>query len=95
MPSQTEKLRGQCKTARKILKQSDPFASLMSYRATPIQATGVSPAQLMMGRQIRTTVPTLESHLQPEWPDLQQVRKADQKAKRSYRKYYNKRNSAR
>ncbi len=68
-------------TAEKILKQSDPFTSLMSYRATPIQATGVSPAQLMMGRQIRTTVPTLESHLQPEWPDLQQVRKTDQKAK--------------
>ncbi len=74
-------------TAKKILKQSDPFTALMSYRATPIQATGVSPTQLMMGRQIRSTVPTLESHLQPEWPDLQQVRKTDQKAKRTYRKY--------
>ncbi|XP_060723274.1 uncharacterized protein K02A2.6-like [Tachysurus vachellii] len=82
-------------TAKKILKQSDPFAALMSYRATPIQATGVSPSQLMMGRRIRTTVPTLESNLQPEWPDLHQVRKLDCKAKGSYRKYYNKRNNVR
>lgn len=64
-------------TAKKILRQSHPFAALMSYRAMPIQATGVSPSQLMMGRQIRTTVPTLESNLQPEWPDLHQVRKSD------------------
>uniref|UniRef100_A0A9J8CHS5 Gypsy retrotransposon integrase-like protein 1 n=1 Tax=Cyprinus carpio carpio TaxID=630221 RepID=A0A9J8CHS5_CYPCA len=82
-------------TAKRILKQSDPFTSLMSYRATPLQATGVSPAQLMMGRQIRTTVPTLESHLPPEWHDLRRVRKAHQKAKRTYRKYYNKRNGIR
>jgi len=82
-------------TAKRILKQSDPFTALMSYRATPIQATGMSPAQLMMGRQIRTTVPTLESHLRPEWPDLRQVRKADKNAKRTYRKYYNKRNGVR
>ena len=77
-------------TAKKILKQSDPFAALMSYRATLIQATGVSPSQLMMGRQIRTIVPTLDSNLRPEWPDLHKVRKLDRKAKVSYRKYYKK-----
>ena len=78
-------------TAKKILKQPDPFAALMSYRTTPIQATGVSPAQLMMGRQIRTTIPTLESHLQPSWPDLQQVRQADAKAKQRYKHNFNRR----
>lgn len=66
-----------------ILKQTDPFLALMSYRATPLQATGVSPSQLMIGRQICTTVPTLESKLQPEWPDLQQVRQTDATAKQN------------
>ncbi|XP_060774394.1 uncharacterized protein K02A2.6-like [Neoarius graeffei] len=80
-------------TAKKILKQSDPFAALLSYRSTPLQATGASPAQLMMGRQIRTPIPTLESHLQPAWPDLHQVRQADAKAKANYRRNFNRRHN--
>lgn len=80
-------------TAKKILKQSDPFAALLSYRSTPLQATGASPAQLIMGRQIRTPIPTLESNLQPAWPDLHKVKQADAKAKASYRRNFNKRHN--
>ena len=39
----------------------------------------------MLGRQICTTVPTLESKLQPVWPDLQQVKQTDEKTKQSYK----------
>lgn len=66
----------------------------MIYRSTPIQATGVSPAQLMLGRQIRTTIPILEIKLQPAWPDLQLVRSTDAKTKENYVRNYNSRHSA-
>lgn len=47
------------KIGRKILKQGDPFIALMAYQAAAIPATGVTPSQLIMGRQVRTTVPVV------------------------------------
>ena len=79
------------KIAKRILKQTDPFLALMVYRATPIPATGVSPSQLIMGRQIRTTIPTLSRNLLPAWPDLSTVHEVDKKAKERYSHVYNNR----
>ena len=45
--------------SKHILKQEDPFLAVMAYRATPVPATGKTPSELIMGRQIRTTVPTM------------------------------------
>jgi len=81
--------------AKSILKQDDPCIALMAYRATPLSATGYSPSQLMMGRTIRTTLPTLQRNLAPRWPDPEKVRENDDKAKSDYRYYYNRRHSAR
>ena len=69
------------KIAKRILKQEDPFMALKVYRATPISATAVSPSQLMMGRRLRTTVPTLSRNLEPEWPDFACVQRSDERAK--------------
>lgn len=82
-------------TAKYILKQPDPCLALMSYRSTPIAATGASPAQLMTGRQIRTTVPVLEKSLLPCPVNPDQVHRKDSEAKDSYRFFYNRRHSAR
>lgn len=35
---------------------------LLMYRSTPHSVTGVSPAQLLFGREIRTKLPTLQEH---------------------------------
>ncbi|KAK9528361.1 hypothetical protein VZT92_012529 [Zoarces viviparus] len=51
----------------KTLKQEDPVMTL-SYRSTPCSTTGFSPAKLLMGRKIRTTLPTLEKNLLPKRP---------------------------
>ena len=81
--------------AKKILKQSDPFVALMSYRATPHTATGVSPSQLMMGREIRTLLPTLESNLKPISVSYEAVAERDEKSKTAYRQSFDKRHGVR
>ncbi|KAJ0050670.1 hypothetical protein NL108_005059 [Boleophthalmus pectinirostris] len=81
-------------TAKYIIKQPDPCLALMSYRFTPIAATGASPAQLMTGRQIRTTVPVLEKTLLPRPINPDQVLLKNNVAKDSYKFFYNRRHSA-
>lgn len=83
------------KTAKHILRQPDPQLALLSYRATPITATGASPAQLMLGRQIRTTLPVLEKTLRPRHISFEQVLQKDKKAKAAYKHFFDKRHSVR
>lgn len=82
-------------TAKKILRQEDPLIALMCYRSTPCATTGVSPAELLMGRKIRTTLPTLEKNLQPKWPNKKTIMQKDatEKAKQAF--YFNRRYGAR
>lgn len=82
-------------TAKRLLKQPDPYMALMCYRATPIAEKGASPAQLMMGRQIHTTVPTLEKRLQVTPIRYHQVQIKDSRTKKSYENIYNCRHSVR
>ncbi len=62
---------------------------------TPIQATGYSPAQLMLGHQLRTPARVLEKKLAPEWPDFSKVRATDNKAKSNNKMYYDRRHGCR
>ena len=67
----------------------------MSYRATPHTATGVSPCQLMMGREARTLLPTLESNLRPVLQSQEAVTRKDEKTKAAYRQYFDQRHGVR
>ncbi|KAI4888494.1 hypothetical protein NFI96_032849 [Prochilodus magdalenae] len=67
---------------------------LMTYRATPLEC-GYSPVQLLMGRQLRTTIPQLPTYLHPRWPNIRGLRKADMRAKENQQRNYNLRHRAR
>jgi hypothetical protein len=61
-----------------------------------IDATdGYSPAQLLMGRQLRSTVPTTQQQLQPSTPDAATVLRHDKVAKQRQATNYNRRHRAR
>lgn len=79
-------------TAKSILRQEDADLALMIYRATPVASTGYSPAQLLMGRQIRTTLPVLTRNLQPRWPIHNVVQMNDDHSKSLQKYYYDRRN---
>ena len=57
-----------------MLKKSvDPYGALLAYRTTSLEC-GYSPAQLLMGRQLRTSIPVVASTLQPRWEESKQLR---------------------
>ena len=81
-------------TVKSLLKKGeDPHKALMAYRATPL-AQGASPAQLLMGRNIRTPLPVSQENLEPRWTDLQAFREKDQQMKEKQASCFNKRHRA-
>ena len=53
------------KTVKNFLKkEQDPTKALLAYRSTPL-ASGYSPAELLMGRKIKSTIPIIPQHLMP------------------------------
>jgi transposase InsO family protein len=82
-------------TAKSLLRRADDqFLALLAYRTTPI-VDGYSPAQLLMGRQLRSTVPTTQQQLQPSTPDAAAVLRHDKVAKQRQATNYNRRHRAR
>ena len=60
-------------TIKSLLKNSDdPYIALMIYHSTPLH-NGFSPSELSMNRRLHTTLPILESQLQPSVPEYSVV----------------------
>nr|XP_050024626.1 uncharacterized protein LOC126519058 [Dermacentor andersoni] len=75
-------------------KSKDPHLALLSYRDTP-GVNGFSPAQLLMGRQLRTRVPKQDSQLCPNWPPTKEVVAKDVTYKQKQADNYNRHHGAR
>lgn len=79
------------KIAKQIIAQKNLFQALKAYRSTPIAATGHSPAELMIGRNIRTAVPVLSYTLNPKWPKRNEVQRRDAAVKSKSKFYFDRR----
>ena len=67
---------------KNLLKKSgDPYLALLAYRSTPLEV-GYSPAELLMSRRLRTTVPDIQKQRQPSIPDSSAVVVRDDRAKK-------------
>ena len=72
-------------TVKNLLrKNEDPYVALLAYRNAPL-ANGYSPAQLLMGRQLRSTFPPYAHTLKPSIPDALHLR-AKESIQRGYQK---------
>jgi hypothetical protein len=46
-----------------LKKATDPYKALLAYRNTTNESLGLSPAQLFLGRMLKTDIPTAETLL--------------------------------
>ncbi len=53
-----------------LKKEKDPYLALLAYRTTPLK-NGYSPAELLMNRKLRTTVPITREMRQPVVPNVE------------------------
>ena len=77
------------------LSQGDFHLALLSYMTTPHATTSWSPAQLLMSRQLRTTLPTSSSCLKPAVVPRTVASANDQSKKEQQARSYNRRHGTR
>eukprot|EP00731_Ephydatia_muelleri_P017051 Em0010g149a len=77
------------KTVKTLIQNADdPFLALLNYRATPLPWCNLSPAELLFGCRIRTTIPQLPCQMVPSWPYLQKFRTSDEETKQRQKENY-------
>ena len=77
------------KTVKRMLITSpDVNLALLSYRATPLPWCGLSPAELLMGRVIRTDVPQDVKTFTPEWSYLPTYRDKEKRYREVQKQNY-------
>lgn len=84
------------RTVKCLLKKSDdPYLALLTHRSTPLASIGYSPAELLMSRVLRSTVPLYPKCLQPKVPRLSVVFNRDRQQKEKQKNNFDRRHGAR
>ncbi|UYV60122.1 K02A2.6-like, partial [Cordylochernes scorpioides] len=79
------------KIAKLILKKNqDPSLGLLKYRSTPLE-NGYSPAELLMGRKLRTTLPIAPENLNPKLVDSQTLKRKEGRRRKDMKSRYDRR----
>ncbi|UYV60634.1 K02A2.6-like, partial [Cordylochernes scorpioides] len=82
------------KIAKMILKKNlDPSLGLLEYRSTPLE-NGYSPAELLMGRKLRTTLPIAPENLNPKLVDSQTLKRKEGRRRKDMKSRYDRRYGA-
>lgn len=68
--------------------------ALLTYRSTLFPWCNLSPAQLLMGRQLRTTLPLVDDQLKPKWPYLLEFESRNAEFKRRQKEDHDSRHGA-
>ncbi|UYV64476.1 K02A2.6-like [Cordylochernes scorpioides] len=79
------------KIAKLILKKNqDPSLGLLEYRSTPLE-NGCSPAELLMGRKLRTTLPIAPENLNTKLVDSQTLKRKEGRRRKDMKSRYDRR----
>ena len=79
-------------SAKRLLKNAkDPYMVLLMYRSTPLAWCNLSPAELLMGRRLRTTLPQIDDQLRPQCKYLETFRKQNSEFKQKQKSAYDRR----
>ena len=86
-PQSNDQIERMVQTMKNLLKNlEDLHLVVLSYRATPQFWCKLSPAELSMGRQIRTMVLVTDDHLIPTWSYLPRLQKINSQFKDKQKK---------
>ena len=76
------------KTIKAMLdKCSDPYLGLLAYRTTPLE-NGYSPAKLLMGQKIQSTLPVINSLLMPNALPFESLMQKEEKRRRKMKQNF-------
>ena len=93
-PQSNGEVERRVRTVKSLLqKAEDPAKGLLAYRSTPL-ACKFSPAQLLMGRKLRNSVPMFHTELNPHWPDLEKLQARESESKLKQQSKFNLRHKA-
>ncbi|UYV84627.1 K02A2.6-like, partial [Cordylochernes scorpioides] len=73
-----------------LKKEEDCYLTLQAYRTMPLE-NGYSPAELLMGRRLRTSVPAIESSLMPRYLDSKALQEREKRRMINQKRLYDKR----